>query len=274
MIVSAGGKRVGAAGDRARADSRSVSAAGGALHLDQRRERRREHAVLEEVSLPGERVVEDAPGAAQRRAAVALRIPDHAEPRREVVLVGLHRCRAARPGRRDTRARPARAGKRCDCSPGMERVQRVVLVHERHATARSARPAVTVRCRAGAPLVLGVGRVEPAGAVLRLVRGRAAELRRQAEQEVRRGVAGDAACPVKVRSPFGRLMNAITMCSLRTSTPNFSACAAARPGEVVGELEHLVDALDERLLRVAEVEEAGDRRSTRAPAPAGWCSAR
>jgi hypothetical protein len=36
-----------------------------------------------------------------------------------------------------------------------------------------------------------------------------------------------AALPVKVlpktKSPFGRLMNAITMCSLRTSAPNLSA---------------------------------------------------
>jgi hypothetical protein len=29
-----------------------------------------------------------------------------------------------------------------------------------------------------------------------------------------------AAAPLKVRSPFGRLMNAMTMCSLRTSPPN------------------------------------------------------
>ena len=35
--------------------------------------------------------------------------------------------------------------------------------------------------------------------------------------------------------------------------------AAARPREIVRELEYLVHALDERLLRVAEAEEAGHR---------------
>ena len=46
------------------------------------------------------------------------------------------------------------------------------------------------------------------------------------------------------------------MCSLRTSNPVFIECDALHPQHVVGELEHLVDAIDERLLDIAKTEEA------------------
>ena len=64
--------------------------------------------------------------------------------------------------------------------------------------------------------------------------------------------------PVNVKSPFGRFTKLMTMCSWRTSRPNFVECRAGHPGHVVGELRHLVQPADERLLRVADAEEAGD----------------
>ena len=156
MIVSAGGKSVAPpvieferVGERDRRRRR--------VDLDERRERRREHAVLEEVPLPGERVVEDPPRAAERRPAVALRIPHRAEPRREVVLVG--RVSAARHARvagiDQARAAPPGTGStaRRDGTRSARRSRRRTA-----ATARSARPAVTVRCGRRAPFVLRVAR--------------------------------------------------------------------------------------------------------------------
>ena len=140
----------------------------------------------------------------------------------------------------------------------MERVERVVLVDERQRQL-VAQAGVDRQVRSRRGTRPARSRRRASRAVLRRVRRRPAELRRQPEQEVGGGVAGDAA-PVNVKSPFGRLTKAMNMCSRADVDAELERVRAARPGEVVGELEHLVEALDERLLRVAEAEEAGDRR--------------
>ena len=84
---------------------------GGVVHLGQRLERRREHAVLEEVALPGERVVEDAPRA-RARSSGRRRVGSQTAAERAARRCSCRsrRCRAARRRRRDRRARPARSG--------------------------------------------------------------------------------------------------------------------------------------------------------------------
>ena len=86
------------------------------VDLGERLERRRERAVLKEVALSGQRVVEQAP----RRTDARVPSPfgSHvAESRRDVVLVGLVRAvRHARVARID---RPVgAAGNAVDCCPG------------------------------------------------------------------------------------------------------------------------------------------------------------
>ena len=65
-------------------------------------------------------------------------------------------------------------------------------------------------------------------------------------------------CPLKVKLPFGRLMNASAMRSRRTSTPPLTVWRPSDLRQIVGDGEHVVDARRERLLRVAQREEAVD----------------
>ena len=88
---------------------------------------------------------------------------------------------------------------------------------------------------------------------------RAAELRGQPEQEVGRRVAGPlrrvaGEREVAVRPVHERDEHVLPL----HFAAELERMPAANPGEVVGDVEHLVQALDERLLHVAEAEEAGD----------------
>ena len=71
-------------------------------------------------------------------------------------------------------------------------------------------------------------------------------------------------------------MNAIRIASRRTSSAELHRVAAGDPRQIVGDLPHVIDAIDERLLRIAErriaaAKETADERSTAARPPAGWC---
>ena len=161
---------------------------------------------------------------AARRLERPLPVGSQATPetRREIVLVGLVRAaRHALVARIDEAERRLREARRL--LAGTERVQRIVRVDERHATLRSAR-------RGSASRSTGAG-TRPARSRRRSSRarpaaccGRAAELRRQTEQEVGGGVAGACVAPVKVKSPFGRFTNAMNMCWRCTSPPNLNEC--------------------------------------------------
>ena len=167
MNVKPGGKLVGATADRGQ---RILQRQGGRrrVDFDERRERRREHAVLEEVALAGERVVEDAPRGAQARAAGARRIPGQAHARREVVLVRLvGAARHALVARIDQTERRLREPRRL--LAGAERVERVVRVDERHRHL-VAHAEVQRHVRARPELVLDVAAVDPAVTVLRSIR--------------------------------------------------------------------------------------------------------
>ena len=157
------------------------------VDLQERGKRRRQHAVLEEVALPGERVVEQSPRRAHRRSAVAVDVPHGAEPRREIVLVG---CVGAagyawiagidEPGRRVRELHRLLTR--------MERVQRIVDVDERR---RHLVPHAVIQRqpRRRPELVLCEQRVARRVAVLRLVLCRSTELERQAEQKIGGGVS-------------------------------------------------------------------------------------
>ena len=184
MKISAGGKPVGAAGDARAAGRSSVTGVRRrVVHLDQRRERRRQHAVLEEVALPGERVVEHAPRRAHARLARRRSDPTPAPSRGAKLFLSVgSAARHARvagidePGRRGRETRRLLAG--------VERVEGVVDVDERRAAARSGAPRFSVRCGDDPELVLHVAGVEPAVAVLRSPAWSSPELCRQPEQEV------------------------------------------------------------------------------------------
>ena len=69
-------------------------------------------------------------------------------------------------------------------------------------------------------------------------------------------------------------MNAMRIASRRMSTPNFSEWRPVIHVSVVGDLPDVVDAIDERLLRIAErrvaaAEESADHERRQAGAPAG-----
>ena len=100
------------------------------VHLGQRLKRRRQRAVLEEVALSRQRVVEHAPGAADARASIALRIPHRRDPRRHVVRVS--RIRAARDAGIAGIHEPGRRGReRLRLLAGMKRVQVILPLSER-----------------------------------------------------------------------------------------------------------------------------------------------
>ena len=67
-----------------------------------------------------------------------------------------------------------------------------------------------------------------------------------------------AVSPVNVKSPFGRFTKSMIMCSWRMSSPNLTECLPVTQVMSSVNCEHLVQAADERLLRVADAEEAGD----------------
>ena len=194
-------RRAGDGGERIRQRDRRRR-----VQLDQRRERRRQHAALEEVALSRERIVEHAEGGADARAAVALRIPRDGQARRDVVLVGRHH--AARHIGIAGVDEPAGRGRiRLRLDTGAEPRDRIVHIDERRRQF-VAHAEIQRQPRRDAELILRVAGKQPAVALLnRLLRGRA-RLRRQAEQEVGGGIAGEAAAegqiavgPVDERDP-------------------------------------------------------------------------
>ena len=188
------GERIGWPGDRGqRVGQRDRRRR---IQLDQRCERRRQHAALEEIALAGQRVVEHADCRSHAGLAVAERVPGQRNPRGHVVLVGgddaarhVGVARIHQPGRR--------GGVLLRSHPGAETADRVVLVDERHrqlvANAQAQR-----ELRRDAELVLRIAGVEPAITVLdRLCRG-GAHLRRGAQKKVGRGIASETAAEGEV----------------------------------------------------------------------------
>ena len=236
-------RRAGDGGERIRQRDRRRR-----VELDQRRERRRQHAALEEVALSGERIVEHAEGGADTRAPVALRIPRDRQARRDVVLVGRHH--AARHIGIAGIDEPAGRGRiflRLDS--GAEPGDRVVHIDERRRQL-VAHAEIQRQPRRDAELILRVAGKQPAVALLDRLLRRRARLRREAEQEIGGGIAAEAAAERQIA------VRAIDERDPHRLAPDIDAelhrVAAGDPGHVVGELPHVIDAIDKRLLRVAQ----------------------
>ena len=174
------------------------------VDFGQRLERRRERAVLEEVALSGQRVVEQPPRRAHRRAAVAAHVPHRGEPRRDVVLVGrIGASRHAGVARVDEAGRCGREHRRL--LPGVERVQMILRLGERlvHLVA----DAVVQRDARDPEFVLPVERVDPRRAVQVRIAGRLPVLLSGNRAGNQRRRCRVYCVPPNVKSPFGRLMN-------------------------------------------------------------------
>ena len=173
MIVRFGGNGVAATRRAAQRIAQRDRGRRG-VDFDQRRERRREHAVLKKITLSGECVVEHAPCGANGRRRASGNIPHDAESRGEVV--GVSRVRAPRhPRVARIHQTDRRGGKPHRLHAGMERVQCIVAVDERLGELV---PEPRAQCQpaTGSPLILRIARVQPAGPVLCLVGGGPAEL--------------------------------------------------------------------------------------------------
>ena len=242
------------------------------VELNQRRERRRQHAALEEIALAGERVVEDAERRANAGAAVTGRVPRHRQARRDVVLVsGDDATRDVRVARIDQTG--GRRRELLRSNTGVEAANGVVLVDERrrqfiaHAEAQR-------QLRREAELVLRVsGKQETIAFLNGLLRG-GARLCRQAKQEIGRGVAGEAAAEREVA------VRPVDEGDAHGLAPDIGAelqrVASGNPREIVGDLPHMVHAIDEWLLCVAKrgvaaAKESRDRQTRAARPPTGWC---
>ncbi len=224
------------------------------VDLDERRERRCKDAVLEEVSLADERVVENPPRGPDGRRRAPAHVPYGAEPRCDVVPVG-----GVRASRNSGVARIDEPDGRIRKPDGLharvKRVEGVVLVHE---GLRELVPHTRAhrQARSGAPLVLRIPGVEPPDTILRLVRRRPPELRGKSEQEIGGSIPG--LNRVERQVAVGAVDERDDHVFPADVEPELQRMRVPRPREVVGELDDLVHALHERLLRVAQREEAVD----------------